>query len=227
MKNTDIYKKAIKDFVEAIEKNQISQGSYLIDMTDFQKIAEQLIENPPISESEIINCNDYIGMTLWRRENISEVLSEKEIPDTKNNIDAVVSCGLVRYLAEATESGWNTINECINIAKQDNLLVSEPKSMKDLVFDGEELISFGIEGDYCTYHFIAEHYDDKTDISACLEETLHRMMDAEIDEDTIRLELGAVDYEDEDFNEEAAISIDLGWYLPSSISSVWQDSDKK
>ena len=226
MKNTDIYKKAIKDFVKAIEKNQTHQGSCLIDMTDIQKIAEQLIENPPITEADIINCNDYIGMILWGRADVSEALSEKEIPDTKNNIDAVINCGLERYLPEATASGWDTINECINIAKQDNLLVSEPKSMKDLVFDGEELISFGIEGDYRTYHFIAEHYDDKTDISACLEETLHRMMDAGINEDTIRLELGVVDYEDEDFNEEAAISIDLGWYLPSGISCIWQEPDK-
>ena len=94
--------------------------------------------------------------------------------------------------------------------------------LKDLLADDEEIVEFHLHNEYCTRNAILRN--GSTDISGALEETLHRILDANgTEEDVYRIMGAKIPTEDElkeleEFDE--FIWIDLGYVLPGLID-LW------
>lgn len=87
----------------------------------------------------------------------------------------------------------------------------------------EHIVKMCIDGDYCERSFIVDGDDNsgdvRKDLSAALENTLHRLLDNGATEEDIRAELGAVRMTD-DMDDDYIIHIDLGYVLPGPILFV-------
>lgn len=95
-------------------------------------------------------------------------------------------------------------------------------TLENLLENGEDVAVFGCANSYFEYKCIIPSDKDikYLDISACLEDTLHRLVDAGASDEEISAILNAEKEEiiDKDFNpEDEWISLDLGYYIPSGI----------
>lgn len=93
---------------------------------------------------------------------------------------------------------------------------------KELCGEDEVVLRFGITSKYWEFYMIAPRGDiDHMDIHACLEDTLHRLIDSG-HEDDIYCVMGAVkiDMDDEEANYIDLGCIDLGYSLRGILTYV-------
>jgi len=100
--------------------------------------------------------------------------------------------------------------------------------------EDEQIVAFhSSDKPYTVYHFIAPKEDlSRVDLAGCIEDTLHRLLDADCDDEMIAYLMNAVqetECEQEEYPDEF-ISIDLGYVIPGQIMNVWvqealQDDD--
>ena len=99
------------------------------------------------------------------------------------------------------------------------------ETLMPLKGDDEKIVCFWTYGSvYSPYYFIAPaDADDRSDVTACIEDTLHRLLEAGIDDGMIDAILCAGKEEDADkefYDENAFVAIDLGYVLYDSIIHV-------
>lgn len=181
----------------------------------YAKIIEAGIKPEMVCETDtpvtkIINENDFLAMKCWTREDIAGCLKEKGYLPTTKNIDKVIDIGMIKYLEDCTDEDWEIINTSINE------ITADIKTIKDLVYDDEELTEMVLEGEYQPRYFIKPK--SSTDIGGALELTLNRMLENGL-EDRISIDMGVI-MEDDIPEEEIDnyISIDLGYYLPPILT---------
>ncbi len=91
------------------------------------------------------------------------------------------------------------------------------KDLRELMAEGETLAKYTVVGVYVARDCIVpDSYEGGDDISACLEDTLHRMIDAGWTDDEIYRSTGM--YKEKEEDEENTIYIDLGYVLPLLLS---------
>lgn len=174
-------------------------------------------------KGDVLFRPDYIATKLWCNDDVASVLEEHNIEPSKFNIEAVKNTGLLKGLEECSDGDWEIIKDAVVACKDDSLLDPKPIVVNELCGLHEHIVKMCIDGDYCERSFIVDGDDDsedaRKDLSAALENTLHRLIDNGATEDDIRRELGAVQYTD-DMDDNYIIHIDLGYVLPGPILSV-------
>lgn len=171
-----------------------------------------------------------IAQKTWQREDIADCLSKKGIACTTKNIDMVCSSSYLKQLEECTDAEWEVINTAILECN-----FAAPKGVEDLVCDDEVLATYVVNGSYAEYHCIVPiNYTTQkpsTDIGACLEMTMHRMIDNGLEEKLYE-EMCAEKYQDvcndDDFDEDAFVSLDLGYGICGPILNfIVPEPDKR
>ena len=98
--------------------------------------------------------------------------------------------------------------------------------LKELLSEDEKIIQFHLHNEYTTRNAIVrkDHDKDHDDISGALEETLHRILDANGTETDVYRIMGAKIPTDDELKEleefDEFIYIDLGYVLPGLID-IW------
>lgn len=184
---------------------------------------EEILREGLYVKGDILFRPDYFATKLWCDEDVAMALSEKGIEPSQANVSAIINTGMLKYLGDCTDADWEAINQAIGACEQDGLLVTKPVKVDELCGLHEHVVKMCIDGDYCERSFIVDGDDNsedtRKDLSAALENTLHRLLDNGATEDDIRRELGAVQYTD-DMDDDYIIHIDLGYVLPGPILSV-------
>lgn len=100
--------------------------------------------------------------------------------------------------------------------------------LKDLVSDGEVLAEYAISGSYVPYHCIIKR--GSTDIAGALEDTLHRILDADGSKEDVFEILGAKIPSEEEWRElqefDEFIEIDLGYVIPGLIMFFHEEDEE-
>lgn len=98
------------------------------------------------------------------------------------------------------------------------------EELRSLLGDNEKIYSYGLTSSYSAYHFIAEN---DSDISASLEDTLKRLLNADLDP---YYYMGAFIPTSEEMDELSEyneyMDIDLGYVLGGLITSVWEGDEE-
>ena len=93
---------------------------------------------------------------------------------------------------------------------------TDAKILRGLLQEGECVSSYVLSGEYwCRYCITPNKNPDRIDISAALEETLHRLLDYGFNMDDIAKITGMVS--EDACDSDSVISIDLGYCIPGLI----------
>lgn len=191
-----------------------------VDNNGSQKV---LRESTDLIEGDVLFRSDYIAAKLWSDDEIASALAENGYAPTMMNVNTIKNSGLLKGLEEASDGDWQIIKDAVMANAEDGDIYKLTSSVEELCLVHERVVHFCIDGDYSEYMFIAP--DDKTgidsiDIGACIEDTLHRLIENGATENAIRRELGAVQMTD-DMQDDLIVSIDLGYVLPGLILNAW------
>lgn len=83
-----------------------------------ERIVELAKKADTLLPSDILDRNDYIATTLWTVAHIKQCLDEEGFEPSDENVDAIISTGMLKNLGGYKDSDWESIYDAIRWADE-------------------------------------------------------------------------------------------------------------
>lgn len=155
----------------------------------------------------------------WNNTDIERTLQDIGVPSTPYNVKKARNL-LIGF-------SWNLSDRNEMLADMlETHFEKEPVTLESLLEKGEVIAEYKLTSEYVLRNCIIQI--DSTDISAALEDTLHRLIDAGCTSEQIFEIMGAFDpIETNESDIEDFLTIDLGYILPGYIEMFMKKLDEK
>lgn len=81
-----------------------------------KRIAELAKKADTLLPCDILDRNDYIATKLWTTADIKQCLDKEGFEPSDENVDAVISTGMLKNLGDCTDGDWESIYDAIRWA---------------------------------------------------------------------------------------------------------------
>ena len=220
---------AVEEALEALRKDYLS-ASFSVHDIEYNVVKTGSRTINVGSAYDYINRNDYLATKLWSEEDIASTLFAEGYPASEANLSRVINSGMLKYLEECTDGDWQIIKDAIKCSAVEEEKIADILNNNDILREerllelaepNQKIASFAIVGNYMLYNYVTYNCimeDDSDNISACLEMTLHKLIESGATDETICGIMGAVKYNGETYAD-GYTDIDLGYVIPGLITN--------